>query len=117
MRVHTSLETIKQVRRPVLTTGTFDGVHRGHRTMLQRLTAIAKEEGGKVCYSRFIHILECSFSWDNDLKLLCTQERRSHCWRPADWKPARIPFSGIFPECVQRLCREFLGVEIVSVCW
>ncbi|MBP6312618.1 MAG: riboflavin biosynthesis protein RibF [Flavobacteriales bacterium] len=119
MRVHTSLETIKQVRRPVLTTGTFDGVHRGHRTMLQRLTAIAKEEGGEsVLFTFHPHPRMVLFPGDNDLKLLCTHEEKIALLEAAGLEHLLvIPFSRDFSRMrATDYVREFLVGEIGVRC-
>ena len=77
MQVHTDIASFKNVRRPVLTTGTFDGVHRGHRTILERLTALArKEEGESVLFTFHPHPRMVLFPSDNDLKLLTTQQEK-----------------------------------------
>lgn len=77
MQVHTSLDSFKQVRRPVLTTGTFDGVHRGHRVILERLTALAKKEDAEsVLFTFHPHPRMVLFPNDNDLKLLSTQAEK-----------------------------------------
>ncbi len=53
MQVHTDLTTFTGVERPVLTTGTFDGVHLGHQTILHRLKEVAQreEEGQSVLFT------------------------------------------------------------------
>ncbi|HRH70969.1 MAG TPA: bifunctional riboflavin kinase/FAD synthetase [Flavobacteriales bacterium] len=77
MQVHTDIASFKHVRRPVLTTGTFDGVHRGHRTILERLTTVAKkEEGESVLFTFHPHPRMVLFPSDNDLKLLSTQQEK-----------------------------------------
>ncbi|MBT3800197.1 MAG: adenylyltransferase/cytidyltransferase family protein, partial [Bacteroidetes bacterium] len=43
MRVFRKICEYKGVISPVVTIGTFDGVHRGHRQVLQQLKNIAKE--------------------------------------------------------------------------
>lgn len=77
MQVHTDIADFKGVRRPVLTTGTFDGVHRGHRAIIERLIARAgKEEGESVLFTFHPHPRMVLFPGDNDLKLLSTQEEK-----------------------------------------
>ena len=77
MRVHTDLASFANVRRPVLTTGTFDGVHRGHRTILDRLTERARrDEGESMLFTFHPHPRMVLFPGDNDLKLLSTQEEK-----------------------------------------
>ncbi|MBL7957063.1 MAG: riboflavin biosynthesis protein RibF [Flavobacteriales bacterium] len=77
MQVHTDIADFKGVKRPVLTTGTFDGVHRGHRAIIERLIARAKkEEGESVLFTFHPHPRMVLFPGDNDLKLLNTQEEK-----------------------------------------
>ena len=77
MLVHTDIADFKGVKRPVLTTGTFDGVHRGHRAIIERLIARArKEEGESVLFTFHPHPRMVLFPGDNDLKLLSTQEEK-----------------------------------------
>lgn len=43
MKTHRSIEEIEDLKSPVATIGTFDGVHLGHRAVISQLTALAKE--------------------------------------------------------------------------
>ncbi len=47
MRVFRSLGDLPHFRRPVVTVGSFDGVHSGHRAILGRVGQIAGESGGE----------------------------------------------------------------------
>ncbi len=77
MIVHTDIASIKNVRKPVLTTGTFDGVHRGHRVILERSSDLArKEDGESVLFTFHPHPRMVLFPSDNDLKLLSTQQEK-----------------------------------------
>ena len=77
MKVHTDIASFKDVHRPVLTTGTFDGVHRGHRYVLDRLQQLARKEAGEtVLFTFHPHPRMVLYPGDNDLKLLTTQEEK-----------------------------------------
>lgn len=46
MQVHFSMEQLPEISFPVLTMGSFDGVHAGHRVIIARLNALARQAGG-----------------------------------------------------------------------
>jgi riboflavin kinase/FMN adenylyltransferase len=47
MRVHYGINSCKEIIKPVVTVGTFDGVHYGHQKILNRLQKIAKSCNGE----------------------------------------------------------------------
>jgi riboflavin kinase/FMN adenylyltransferase len=47
MKIFRSIEIASAIRNPVVTTGSFDGVHIGHRTILNRLKMLAKKYDGE----------------------------------------------------------------------
>jgi len=77
VKIYKSIEEFKNVENPVVTTGTFDGVHLGHRTILNRLKEIAvKSKGGIVLLTFFPHPRMVLYPDDDDLKLLNTQDEK-----------------------------------------
>jgi riboflavin kinase / FMN adenylyltransferase len=98
MQVHTDLSTFVNVERPVLTTGTFDGVHLGHQTILHRLKEVArKEEGKSVLFTFYPHPRMVLFPNDNDLKLLSTPREKIELLEAAGLDHLLIiPFSRTF---------------------
>ena len=48
MKVYHNISDYRNVRNPIATIGTFDGVHIGHQQIINRLKEIAKEEDGEV---------------------------------------------------------------------
>ena len=47
MQVHYGFELYKNIKNPIVTVGTFDGVHFGHQKIIQRLQKIAKKNNGE----------------------------------------------------------------------
>jgi riboflavin kinase / FMN adenylyltransferase len=47
MRVFYDLEEVKEIKNPVVTIGTFDGVHLGHQQILKQLISLAKFKNGE----------------------------------------------------------------------
>jgi riboflavin kinase / FMN adenylyltransferase len=65
------------VKNPVVTTGTFDGVHLGHQKIISRLKDVANEINGETVLLTFYpHPRMVLFPEDNDLKLINTQEEK-----------------------------------------
>jgi len=65
------------VKNPVVTTGTFDGVHFGHQKIIDRLKSVATKIGGESVLLTFHpHPRMVLFPDDEDLKLLSTREEK-----------------------------------------
>ena len=47
MRVFHGFNSLPQFIRPVVTVGSYDGVHLGHRALIDRLVAEARTSGGE----------------------------------------------------------------------
>lgn len=77
MKVYTSIEDFKDVKNPIVTTGTFDGVHLGHQKIISRIKELAKEENGETVLLTFYpHPRMVLFPDDNELKLINTQQEK-----------------------------------------
>lgn len=71
MKVYTNIDDFKGVKSPIVTTGTFDGVHLGHQKLISRLKDVAREENGETVLLTFSpHPRMVLFPDDNELKLL-----------------------------------------------
>ena len=53
MKIHRSLEELRGIRNPVVTTGSFDGVHVGHKAIIHRLKKLAREINGETVLITF----------------------------------------------------------------
>jgi riboflavin kinase / FMN adenylyltransferase len=122
MQIHTDLASFSGVNRPVLTTGTFDGVHRGHRKILQRLTELARRVGGEsVLFTFHPHPRSVLFPGDDELKLLNTQEEKVALLAEAGLDHLLVvPFSRQFSrmhaiEYVRDVLVSAIGVQAIVI--
>ncbi len=47
MQLHTNLKDLIAIDKPIVTIGTFDGVHAGHRIIIKRIQELANQRNGK----------------------------------------------------------------------
>lgn len=76
MKIYRSIDEFKGAENVVLTVGTFDGVHIGHKKIIERIQSIAKRLNGETALLTFFpHPRKVLFE-DSDLKLIHTQEEK-----------------------------------------
>ena len=74
MNVYKGFENIQKIPNPVLTIGTFDGVHLGHQKIIEQLNREAKEIGGEsVLFTFYPHPRMVLYPDDHGLQLIQTQ--------------------------------------------
>lgn len=77
MIIHRGLDDLLPLPNAVVTSGTFDGVHRGHQTILNRLTEVANSSGGQtVLITYWPHPRTVVANDSQDLKLLTTLDEK-----------------------------------------
>jgi riboflavin kinase/FMN adenylyltransferase len=79
MKIFRSFEDAKVIRNPVVTTGSFDGVHIGHKTILNRLKMLAEKHNGESVLITFDpHPRKVLYpdTAGKDLKLINSQEEK-----------------------------------------
>ncbi|MEI6047664.1 MAG: adenylyltransferase/cytidyltransferase family protein [Bacteroidota bacterium] len=79
MKIFRSFEDAKGIRNPVVTTGSFDGVHIGHKTILNRLKMLAEKcDGESVLITFDPHPRKVLYpeTAGKDLKLINSQEEK-----------------------------------------
>ncbi len=79
MNIYRSFEEAKVIRNPVVTTGSFDGVHIGHKTILNRLKMLAEKHNGESVLITFDpHPRKVLYpeTAGKDLKLINSQEEK-----------------------------------------
>lgn len=118
MKIHRSIASIPSMIRPVVTTGTFDGVHPGHHTILRRLNNTAAEIGGEsVLITFFPHPRTVIHPEFTDLRLLNTQaEKEARLAKTGLNHLVVLPFTKEFSqitaeEYIRRILVETIGVK------
>jgi riboflavin kinase / FMN adenylyltransferase len=89
MRVFNSFESASVITNPVVTTGTFDGVHIGHKAILNRLNKLARDvEGESVLITFHPHprVVLYPESAGKGLKLISSREEKIELLRKAGLK-------------------------------
>jgi len=77
VKIHKDINHIKDIKRPILTVGTYDGVHIGHQSIIERVNAIAKEQDGESVLLTFHpHPRMVLFPDDDSLKLINTIDEK-----------------------------------------
>lgn len=77
MKVYRKIDDFKGVNKPIVTVGTFDGVHIGHQKIISRLKEIAQQKKGEtVLLTFFPHPRMVISPENNDLKLINTLEEK-----------------------------------------
>ena len=78
MKVYHSIEEFPSDINTIITIGTFDGVHKGHQTIIDKLNATAKKEGlQSVLLTFYPHPRHVLFPDDQKLKLISTIEEKT----------------------------------------
>ena len=77
MKIYQGLEAFEKVRKPVVTVGTFDGVHLGHSKIFARMKKLAEECGGETVVVTFHpHPRLVIHADSKDLKFINNRERK-----------------------------------------
>ena len=78
MIVHSGIKSFNKIKNPVITVGTFDGVHIGHQKILSKIKSIAKKNNGETVLLTFDpHPRKVLFNNGFSLKLINTLEEKS----------------------------------------
>jgi riboflavin kinase / FMN adenylyltransferase len=78
VKVYHSIEDFPSEINTIITTGTFDGVHKGHKQVIKRLNNIAKKQGCEsVLLTFYPHPRHVLYPDDQQLKLLNTIDEKT----------------------------------------
>lgn len=77
MQIHYDVSELPEIKNAILTIGSFDGVHRGHQKIIQRLNHLAQEvEGQSVLITFDPHPRQVIYPKDLSLELLTVTEEK-----------------------------------------
>lgn len=118
MKVHSDLSQFQRLPHAVVTSGTFDGVHVGHRKILAQLREVARQAGGEsVVLTFWPHPRTVVATDSSDLKLLSTLEERTELLAEAGINHLLIiPFTREFAnltseEFIRRILVDIIGTR------
>ena len=121
MKVFTDIKDCR-IKRPVLTLGSFDGVHLGHLKVISRLNEIAKETGGESVILTFSpHPRQVLYPKENNIKLLNTMDEKIALLEKAGvdniiFYPFTKEFSKLsYTEFVKDILIDQLGMKFLVV--
>lgn len=78
MKIYEGLNDIPLINSPVVTSGTFDGVHLGHQKILSRISELAQKDGGETVLITFWpHPRLVLYPKEHNLRLLSTFEEKA----------------------------------------
>ena len=105
MKIYKDIKDFKGVKNPIVTSGTFDGVHTGHMKIISRLNYLAKKYSGETVLLTFSpHPRSVLFPDDNNLKLINT----------LDEKKILLEKSGIQHLIIQKFTRSFSRIPSIN---
>lgn len=76
MRVFYGFDRLPHFRHPAVTVGSYDGVHRGHRSLIERLVAEARAAGGESIVMTFEPHPRIALGRAEGLRLLTTLDEK-----------------------------------------
>jgi len=119
--VHQNINRFKAIN-PVVTIGTFDGVHRGHRKVIAQLNSLAAKAGGEsVIFTFYPHPRLVVSKQEHNLRLLTTLDEKIELLGKSGIDHLVIfPFTPQFAaltyrEFVQNILLEKLGLHTLVV--
>lgn len=121
MKIYHSLENFA-ARQPVVTIGTFDGLHKGHQLILDKVKELASEINGEtVVFTFYPHPRVITSPNESNLRLLTTKEEKTKLFEKYGIDHLIIyPFSKEFAameysEFVSKILVEQIGTKCLVV--
>lgn len=122
MKVYYSLEEVPKIKNPVITLGTFDGVHLGHQKIIDFLNKSAERvDGESVLFTFHPHPRIVLHPEDHNLELIQSIDQRIACLEKAGVKHLILhPFTTEFSrmsatEFVRNILVNQLNVSVMTI--
>lgn len=121
LKTHNSASHFSSTKRTVVTIGTFDGVHLGHRKILQKLNAIGKEKNLESALLTFFPHPRMVLQQNQDLKLINTIEERKELLAKTHIdhliiEPFTVEFSRLTAEeYIKNYLVDYLNAKVIIV--
>lgn len=116
MKIYDGIENFPKLRFPVVTSGTFDGVHIGHQKILSRVTELARSKNGEsVLITFWPHPRFVLQQGDVAIKLLSTfEEKASYLKKSGLDYLIKIPFTRKFSQLSSEAFIQSILVETIG---
>ena len=121
MKIHHSLDNF-EARSPVVTIGTFDGLHKGHQLIIDRLKKRAREmKGESVVFTFYPHPRVVTSPNEHSLRLLTTKEEKIELFRKYGIDhliiyPFDLEFASLsYAEFVEQILVDKIGTRCLVV--
>ena len=121
MKLYHNISEFSAPENVVLTCGTFDGIHKGHMKLLERITSLAKQIGGQSVLLTFWPHPRIVLDPDFHLQLLSSFEEKTSFIRKAGIDhmisvPFSREFSNLSPETyIKDIIVDKLGTKIIVI--
>ena len=122
MQIYRNISEYIKPQYPIVTVGTFDGVHIGHKMILERLSALAKEKGGEVVLLTFYpHPRKVLFQDSAQLEMITSLDDKISLMKHFGVnhlviQPFTIDFSKMeYEDFVKNILVEKLGVKTLVI--
>jgi riboflavin kinase/FMN adenylyltransferase len=115
LKIHENIELLPHIKNPIVTVGTFDGVHVGHQKIIARINEIAQNIGGESVLLTFNpHPRLVLFPDDENIKLITTTDEKNEILASLGLNHViYLPFEKEFSQLsAQEYVRDFLVNKI-----
>lgn len=117
MKIYKGFEGYKKLSKPIVTAGTFDGVHLAHQKIIERIKDIAEKNNGEsIVITYWPHPRFVLSSSKDQLKLLNTLEEKIELLKQFDINQLIIiPFTKEFSQITSKEYIENILIEKIGV--